>query len=74
MLFSGIANILTTRSDVFTIYLKVRTFKQDPATGIWDASEDGLILDDSRYVMVVDRSGINAPTDKPRILAFAKIE
>jgi uncharacterized protein (DUF4213/DUF364 family) len=74
MLFSGVANILTTRSDVFTVYIKVRTFKQDPATGIWDASNEGMILDESRYVMVIDRSLVNAPTDKPRILSFAKVE
>ena len=74
LLFSGIANMLTTRSDVFTIYLKVRTFKQDPATGIWDASKENMIIDESRYVMIIDRSQVDSPTDKPRILAFAKVE
>ncbi|MDG2031500.1 MAG: hypothetical protein P8J45_10910 [Phycisphaerales bacterium] len=74
LLFSGMANMITTRSDVFTVYMTIRTFKQDPATGIWDASKPANIIDESRYMMVVDRSEVEAPTDKPRILAFSKVE
>jgi hypothetical protein len=74
LLFSGMANMITTRSDVFTVYMTIRTFKQDPTTGIWDASKPANIIDESRYMMVVDRSEVEAPTDKPRILAFSKVE
>ena len=73
-LFSGMANLLTTRSDVFTVYFTIRSFKQDPISGFWDATDEGLIIDESRYVMVVDRSTVNGPTDQPRVLAFAKVE
>ena len=74
LLFSGIANMITTRSDVFTVYMTIRTFEQDPVSGIWDASKASNIIDESRYLVVVDRSEVEAPTDKPKILAFSKIE
>jgi len=72
LLFSGIANLVTTRSDTFTVYFKVRTFRQDPVTGRWDALKRENIVDDSRYVMVVDRSNVNSPSDRPRILFLEK--
>ena len=74
LLFSGMANMITTRSDVFTVYMTIRTFKQDPVTGIWDASKDENIIDQSRYVMIVDRSKVDSPTEKPDIRAFSKVE
>ena len=61
LLFSGIANMLTTRSDVFTVYFKVRTFSQDPTTGLWDATDKDRIIDESRYMMVIDRSSVTTP-------------
>jgi hypothetical protein len=42
-------------------------------TGIWNATDPDYIIDDSRYVMLVDRSNVNVPTDKPRILYFEKL-
>ena len=74
LLFSGIANLLTTRSDVFTVYFTIRSFKQDPITGFWDATDKAMVIDESRYVMVLDRSSVNGPTDQPRVLAFSKVE
>jgi hypothetical protein len=75
MLFAGISNLITTRSDVFTVYMKVRTFRQNTAVNPprWDATNREYIIDDSRYVMLVDRSGVNDPSDKPRILYFEKL-
>jgi hypothetical protein len=73
-LFSGIANMLTTRSDVFTVYFTIRSFKQDPTSGFWDATDKELVIDESRYVMVIDRSTVDGPTDQPRVVAFSKVE
>ncbi|MCH2138405.1 MAG: hypothetical protein MK074_05075 [Phycisphaerales bacterium] len=74
LLFSGISNLITTRSDVFTVHLQIRTFREDPETGVWDATDPDNIIDDSRYVMVVDRSGVDRPGQQPRILMMEKIE
>ena len=74
MLFSGIANMLTTRSDVFTVYFTVRSFRQDPVSGFWDATDKELVIDESRYVLVIDRSTVDGPTDQPRVVAFSKVE
>jgi len=72
-LLKGIANIATTRSDVFTVYLKVRSVAQNQQTGKWDATDPNTLIDESRYLMVVDRSNVNRPTDEPRILMFERI-
>lgn len=75
MLFAGISNLITTRSDVFTVYFKVRTFRQNTSVSPprWDATNPEYIVDDSRYVMLVDRSGVNHPGDQPRILYMEKL-
>jgi hypothetical protein len=72
-LLKGIANIATTRSDVFTVYLKVRSVAQNQQTGKWDATDPTTLIDESRYLMVVDRSNVNRPSDEPRILMFERI-
>ena len=70
--YKAISNLVSTRSDVFTVYLKVRQVKQDPVTRRWDATKSEHVIDDSRFVMVVDRSECNAPSDQPKILFFEK--
>lgn len=74
-LFAGISNMITTRSDVFTVYFKVRTFRQNTSVSPprWDATNAEYIIDDSRYVMLVDRSGVNKPGDQPKILYLEKL-
>lgn len=72
-LLKGIANLVTTRSDVFTVYLKVRSVAQDPATGVWDATNPATLVEESRYLLVVDRSKVERPGDQPKILMFEKI-
>ena len=73
MLFAGMSNMITTRSDSFTVYMKVRSFRQNPVTGAWDATDPKQIVDDSRYVMLVDRGNVNFPSDKPQILYMEKL-
>ncbi|MBG85175.1 MAG: hypothetical protein CMJ40_11600 [Phycisphaerae bacterium] len=73
LLFSGISNLITTRSDVFTVHFRIRTFSQNPETGVWDATDPDAILDDSRYVMLVDRSRVDTSDDSPRILYVQKV-
>jgi hypothetical protein len=73
LLYLGLSNLVTTRSDTFTVYFKVRSFRQDPTTGRWDATDPEMILDESRYVMLVDRSEVNHPSQKPRILYLEKL-
>jgi len=73
LLFAGASNLITTRSDVFTVYLKVRTLKQNPVTGVWNALDPEMIVDDSRYVMMVDRSNVDSPNEQPIIRYFEKL-
>jgi len=70
LLLSSLSNILTTRSDVFTVYLRVRSVKADPVTGRYDGTDPKLIVDDSRFVMCIDRSQVERPGDAPRIVYF----
>lgn len=73
MLFAGVSSLVTTRTDTFTIYFRLRAFKQNPVSGRWDATDPEYIVDDSRYVMLIDRSNVNEPGDKPKILYFEKL-
>ena len=73
MLQAGISNLITTTSDVFTVHMRIRTFRKNPITNVWDATDLDYIIDDSRYVMLVDRSQVNTPQDKPKILYFEKL-
>ena len=72
-LLKGIANLVTTRSDVFTVYLRVRAVAQDQASGKWDGTKAETLIDESRYILVVDRSGVYRPGQEPKILMFEKI-
>ena len=72
LFFAGLSNLVTTRSDVFTVYFRIRSFRQNDQ-GVWDATDREFIVDDSRYVMLVDRSEVNVPTDKPRIVYLEKL-
>lgn len=74
MLLSGIANLVTTRSDVFTVYIRIRSFTQNPATGIWDASDRQNVIEDTRYVMLVDRSNVDRPGEQPRVLYIERVD
>jgi hypothetical protein len=69
----GISNIVTTRSDVFTIWLRIRTIKQDTLTGQWNGTDPESIVDDSRYMMTIDRSSVDRPGEQPRIVSFVKV-
>ncbi|HWB21210.1 MAG TPA: hypothetical protein VG711_13005, partial [Phycisphaerales bacterium] len=75
LLFSGVSNLITTRSDVFVVYFKIRSFREDNSVSppVWDATKLENIVEDSRYVMLVDRSNVNHPGDKPKILYLEKL-
>jgi hypothetical protein len=72
-LLRGISNIVTTRSDVFTMWVRVRTIRQDPLTGLWNATDPDSIVDDSRYVLTIDRSAVDRPGDAPKILSAVQV-
>jgi hypothetical protein len=74
MLLSGIANLVTTRSDVFTVYIRIRSFTQNAATGRWDASDRENVIEDTRYVMLVDRSNVDRPGQQPRVLYVERVD
>jgi hypothetical protein len=50
----------------------VRSVRQDPVTLKWDGTNPDLIVDDSRYVMTVDRGGVDRPGQRPKILMLEK--
>ena len=72
-LLKGISNIATVRSDAFTVWVRIRTIRQDPLTGRWPGMDPEYIVDDSRYMMTVDRSSVDRPGEAPRILSFVKV-
>ncbi len=73
LLFSGISNLVSVRSDTFTAYIQIKSFKQNPVTGIWDAMDPEYLVDDSRYVVQIDRSNCERPSDAPLIRMLNKV-
>ncbi len=73
LLFAGLSNLVSVRSDVFTVYLKIRSFRQNPVTGVWSAADPEFVVDESRYVFVVDRSRCQLPGDEPEVRLFSKV-
>jgi hypothetical protein len=55
VIFARISNLVTVRSDVFTVYILVRIGKDGPQ---------------KRVMAVLDRSNVYSPTDKVRIIAL----
>ena len=68
LLLAGAANLLTTRSDTFVAHFRVRSFRQNAETGVWDATDPNYIVDERRFVMLVDRSAVDTPNDRPDVL------
>jgi DNA uptake protein ComE-like DNA-binding protein len=54
IIFSRISNLVTVRSDIFTAYILVRIGVNGPQR---------------RVIAIFDRSGVNSPSDKVRIIA-----
>ncbi|MCH2147603.1 MAG: hypothetical protein MK073_07295, partial [Phycisphaerales bacterium] len=73
MLQAGISNLISTRGDIFTVHMRIRTFRRNSITGIWDATDIDHIVDDCRYVLLVDRSHVETPADQPKILFYEKL-
>lgn len=73
LLFSGMSNLVSVRSDTFTAYLKIRSFKQNPVTGVWNAMNPEYVLDETRYVFQIDRSNCERPSDTPQIRMLNKV-
>ena len=73
LLVSAASNLVTTRSDTFTVHFRVRSFRQNPETRVWDATDPEFIVGENRYVMVVDRTDVNQPGDKPKILMISPV-
>ncbi|MDA1105044.1 MAG: hypothetical protein O2855_00415 [Planctomycetota bacterium] len=73
MLQSAMSNIASVRSDFFTVHFLVRTFRANSLTGRWDATDPDAVIDESRYVMLVDRTPVDRPGQKPRIRYFTKV-
>ena len=73
LLVAAASNVVSTRSDTFTVHFRVRSFKQNPQTLVWDATDPEFIVGESRYVMIVDRSDVDLPGDEPRILMLAPV-
>jgi hypothetical protein len=73
LLLKGVANLVTTRSDVFTVYVKIRSVAQNAGSGKWDATDPKNVIEDTRWVMVVDRSRVNRPGDQAEILMMQRV-
>jgi hypothetical protein len=75
---AAVANLTTTRSDVFACWFVVHGYtKEDvefPGNDVPNANQRPLTPSVSRrFVMIVDRSNVVRRGDKPRVLAFKEV-
>ena len=64
LLVAAASNVVSTRSDTFTVHFRVRSFKQNPQTLVY-ATDPEFIVGESRYVMIVDRPMWIDPATNP---------
>ncbi len=70
VVYTRLANLITTRSDSFGVYITMMRFKGSEAAAGNLASPDAV----RRYVAVVDRSECNKRGDWPRIVMFTEVQ
>lgn len=68
---NALTNTVSVRSDVFTVYFVIHGYTPDDC----DVETNQPLVPSvaKRYVMVVDRSNVASPTDKPRILMLKEV-
>jgi hypothetical protein len=69
---NGVLNTLSVRSDYFAVWFVVHGYRESDVANL--RPEDPLIPSvKKRFLMVVDRSNVIEPSDKPKILVFKEI-
>jgi hypothetical protein len=83
-IYRAVSNIVTTRSDVYTAYFKVRGYApRDIEAVTVVANPDDLEIGDylqelqprfeARFLAVYDRSTVRTPVDRPKVLLFVRL-
>lgn len=83
-LYRAISNIVTSRSDVYTAYFKVRGYAPQDIEAIQveenptDQQIDQYLQQlrpryEARYLAVYDRSNVRTPLDRPRVLLYVRL-
>ncbi|MEO0716550.1 MAG: hypothetical protein AAFY58_06120, partial [Planctomycetota bacterium] len=71
-ILSAAAQSVTVRSDYFAVWFVVRGYSEADVTGLRD--EDPMIPTvNRRFLMIVDRSNVTSPGQKPRVLSFEEV-
>jgi hypothetical protein len=69
---SAVMNSASIRSDTFAVWFIIHGYQESDTTGLTD--EDPLIPTIARrFVMVVDRSNVTQPGEKPKIVLFKEV-
>jgi hypothetical protein len=70
-IINALANTASIRSDIFTVYFLIHAYTPEDC----DIPDDQPMVPTvaKRYVMVVDRSNVNVPGVKPRILMLKEV-
>lgn len=72
VLANAISNCVTVRSDVYAVWFVLHGYSQSDCSGL--STDDPLLPSVSRrFLMILDRSNVVAPGDKPAILLFREV-
>ena len=71
-LASGVLNMVSVRSDYYAVWFVVQGYRESDVANL--RPEDPLIPTlQKRYMMVVDRSNVIEPGDKPKIVLLKEV-
>ncbi|MEM7756304.1 MAG: hypothetical protein AAF297_11775 [Planctomycetota bacterium] len=71
-IFNAVSNIATVRSDLYAVWFVVHGYRESDVANLLPS--DPLIPSASgRYLMIVDRSNVTGPGDRPEIVAFQRL-
>ncbi|MBY0310813.1 MAG: hypothetical protein K2W85_01965 [Phycisphaerales bacterium] len=71
---AALTNTVSVRSDIFTIYFLVHGYSPEDIESVDGKPEEPLIPSVAkRFVMVLDRSNVVAPGDKPKVLMLREV-
>ncbi|MCA9288746.1 MAG: hypothetical protein KDA05_09195 [Phycisphaerales bacterium] len=71
-IYNSIANCITVRSDTYVAWFVLHGYREQDCIGL--GPDDPLLPSVARrFMMVIDRSNVVAPGDKPRVLIFREV-
>lgn len=71
-ILAGLSGSVTVRSDTYAMWFVVRGYQRSDVEGL-SAEQPMVPSIERRYLMIIDRSNVTRPGEKPRVVAFVEV-